>query len=105
MVTIHHLVPGSGEGQHTGVAVNWRGIGASQGPLEGINLHHLASDIAGLADWWEGVPRPFSSSRDWMTAVPRPAMAVLSAIKSASGCAWWSFPRRGTSSSWSNPRP
>ena len=25
------------------VVVNWRGIGESKGPLEGINLHHLAA--------------------------------------------------------------
>jgi pimeloyl-ACP methyl ester carboxylesterase len=38
------------------VAVNWRGIGESQGPLEGINLHHLAADIAGLIETLAAAP-------------------------------------------------
>lgn len=32
------------------VAVNFRGVGASIGPLDGLTLHHLAADIAGVME-------------------------------------------------------
>jgi len=38
------------------VAVNWRGIGKSTGPLEGLNLHHLAADIAGVIEGLAAAP-------------------------------------------------
>ena len=38
------------------VAVNWRGIGASTGPLEGLTLHHLAADIAGVVETLAAAP-------------------------------------------------
>jgi pimeloyl-ACP methyl ester carboxylesterase len=38
------------------VAVNWRGIGASTGPLEGRTLHHLAADIAGVVETLAAAP-------------------------------------------------
>jgi pimeloyl-ACP methyl ester carboxylesterase len=38
------------------VAVNWRGIGESTGPLEGLTLHHLAADIAGVVETLAAAP-------------------------------------------------
>jgi pimeloyl-ACP methyl ester carboxylesterase len=32
------------------VAVNFRGVGASTGPVDGITLHHLAADVAGVIE-------------------------------------------------------
>jgi pimeloyl-ACP methyl ester carboxylesterase len=32
------------------VAINMRGVGSSQGPLEGITLHDLAADVAGVIE-------------------------------------------------------
>jgi pimeloyl-ACP methyl ester carboxylesterase len=32
------------------IAVNMRGVGASRGPLEGITLHDLAADVAGIIE-------------------------------------------------------
>src|SRR5262249_61720253 len=40
------------------VAVNWRGIGESTGPLEGLTLHHLAADIAGVVETLAAAPAP-----------------------------------------------
>jgi pimeloyl-ACP methyl ester carboxylesterase len=36
------------------VAINMRGVGSSQGPLEGITLHDLAADVAGVIEALEG---------------------------------------------------
>jgi pimeloyl-ACP methyl ester carboxylesterase len=38
------------------VAVNFRGVGASTGPLDGLTLHHLAADIAGVIEALAAAP-------------------------------------------------
>ena len=38
------------------VAINMRGVGSSQGPLEGITLHDLAADVAGVIDALDCAP-------------------------------------------------
>jgi pimeloyl-ACP methyl ester carboxylesterase len=38
------------------VAINFRGVGASTGPLEGLTLHHLAADIAGVIEVLAAAP-------------------------------------------------
>jgi pimeloyl-ACP methyl ester carboxylesterase len=38
------------------VVVNWRGIGESTGPLDGLTLHHLATDIAGVIEALAAAP-------------------------------------------------
>jgi pimeloyl-ACP methyl ester carboxylesterase len=38
------------------VAVNFRGVGASIGPLDGLTLHHLAADIAGVIEALAATP-------------------------------------------------
>jgi pimeloyl-ACP methyl ester carboxylesterase len=38
------------------VAVNWRGIGQSGGPLDGLTLHHLTADIAGVIEALAAAP-------------------------------------------------
>jgi pimeloyl-ACP methyl ester carboxylesterase len=38
------------------VAVNFRGVGASTGPLDGLTLHHLAADIAGVVEALAAAP-------------------------------------------------
>jgi pimeloyl-ACP methyl ester carboxylesterase len=42
-------------GFHT-VAVNFRGVGASTGPLDDLTLHHLAADIAGVIEALAAAP-------------------------------------------------
>jgi pimeloyl-ACP methyl ester carboxylesterase len=32
------------------LAINMRGVGRSRGPLEGVTLHHLAADVAGVIE-------------------------------------------------------
>jgi pimeloyl-ACP methyl ester carboxylesterase len=50
-----------------------------------------------------GARRLSSWSQGWMTAVGPSAMTGRSTTKWANGYASWTFPRRGTSSSWSSP--
>jgi pimeloyl-ACP methyl ester carboxylesterase len=50
-----------------------------------------------------GAPRRSSWSRGWTTAGRPPATAGRSGTKSVTGCASWTSPGRGTSSSWSSP--
>jgi pimeloyl-ACP methyl ester carboxylesterase len=38
------------------VAVNFRGVGASTGPLDGLALHHLAADVAGVIEALAAAP-------------------------------------------------
>jgi pimeloyl-ACP methyl ester carboxylesterase len=38
------------------VAVNFRGVGASTGPLDGLTLHHLAADVAGVIEALAAAP-------------------------------------------------
>jgi pimeloyl-ACP methyl ester carboxylesterase len=38
------------------VAINFRGVGASTGPLDGLTLHHLAADIAGVIEALTAAP-------------------------------------------------
>jgi len=38
------------------VAINMRGVGNSTGPLEGVSLHHLAADVAGVIDELDCAP-------------------------------------------------
>lgn len=38
------------------VAVNFRGAGASTGPLDGLTLHHLAADVAGVIEALAAAP-------------------------------------------------
>jgi pimeloyl-ACP methyl ester carboxylesterase len=57
--SIGYLAPFAQRLAETGfrvVAVNWRGIGESTGPLEGLTLHHLGADIAGVIEALAAAP-------------------------------------------------
>jgi pimeloyl-ACP methyl ester carboxylesterase len=80
---------GLAEAGFRAVAVNPRGIGGSTGPLEGITLHDLAADIAGVIAALDGAPAhvlglAFGNRVARCLATDRPAL-VRSVILLAAG--------------------
>ena len=71
------------------VAINMRGVGSSQGPLEGVTLHDLASDVAGVIEALDCAPahvlgHAFGNRVARCLAADRPAL-VRSVIVLAAG--------------------
>jgi pimeloyl-ACP methyl ester carboxylesterase len=71
------------------IAIDMRGVGASHGPLEGVTLHDLAADVAGVIDSLGCAPahllgHAFGNRVARCLAVDRPAL-VRSVILLAAG--------------------
>ena len=72
------------------VAINMRGVGNSQGSLDGISLHHLAADVAGVIEGLECAPayvldHAFGNRVARCLAADRPALVRAVILLAAGG--------------------